>query len=147
MKILILCLILFVFAPSVYSQTSPVEYKDLESFKKNGTGEMWRNVMISPKFKRDELIALAKYLHDKYPGSPIRIFTDDAKFEEYMQRDIHYPDPAYTYPEKWASKHYIARIQATSSDGGKTRRWQLFPVSSAAYKLVTGSAEVIADLD
>jgi hypothetical protein len=41
MKILILCLILFVFATSVYSQTSPVEYKDLESFKKKRDG---RNV-------------------------------------------------------------------------------------------------------
>jgi hypothetical protein len=147
MKIPILCLILFVFAPSVYSQTSPVEYKDLESFRKNGTGEVWRNVVVSPKIKRDELIALAKFLHDKHHGVPFRIFTDDAKFVEFMERDIHYPDPAYTYPEKWASKHYVARIQSTSNDGGRTRQWFLWAVSSAAYKFVRGDGEVIADLD
>ena len=128
--------------------TSPVQYKELAAFKKNGDGEVWRNVAVSPKVKRDELIALAKFLRHKYPLTPIRIFTDDdnEKFEEFMRWDIHYPNDAYPPPREWLRKHGIAKIQATSNDGGRTWHWLLWPVSTDSYKFVPAGAEVIAEL-
>lgn len=110
-------------------------YRELQSYRKDrGRGDLWRNIVVSPKIKRDALVALARQLHKDDPQGRIRIFTDDKQFVEFMERDINYPDPAYTYPEKWANKHYIGMINRMFGRGGG--RWVLTSTSSAGTKLI-----------
>jgi hypothetical protein len=137
-----LVLTIFVACTAQNTATSSVSFKELESYKKGGV--TWRNIVVDKKIKRDDLIKLARDLHGAYPITPFRIFTDDEKFKEFMQRDIHYPDPSYTYPEAWAKKHYIAIINKMTAEGGM--RWQLYPQGLEGMKFVAKDEPVIANL-
>lgn len=73
---------------------------------------------------REDLIELAKDIHQKDPQSCYHIFDDDAQFEQFKNWDVNYPDPAFPFPEEWAEKHHIANTQLMAETGGV--KWGLY---------------------
>lgn len=139
--------LILTFCVACVAQNSPtfsVPFKELESYEKGKV--TWRNIVVDKKIKRDDLIKLARELHGAYPTAHFRIFTDDEKFQQFKERDIHYPDSAYTYPEAWARKHYVAIINKMLTMDGPTARWQLYAMD-AGMKYVVGDTSVIAELE
>lgn len=119
----------------VYGQVSSVPFHEIESYRKDGgRGDLWRNVVVSPKITREQITTLARDLHRAAPDARIRILSDDKEFQAFKLRDQNYPNPAYKYPEKWARKHYLAIINFMGGAGGG--RWELYPTEKAGFKLI-----------
>ncbi len=78
----------------------------------------YRNLLIRRDTDRDDLIQLARKLHQEDPKSNIRFFDDDKKFKDYMAWDINYRDPAHPFPEDWTESHYIAMVYKMAGDKG-----------------------------
>lgn len=122
----------------------PPTYKRLGTFAKNGSGELWDNVQVSPRITRDELITLAKHLHYQDPARPVRFLTDGSQYEKYRLYDIHYGTPqgaSHPYPKAWVEQHYIARMSCMMVSGGC--EWRL----SRAFSERFGPDETIAYLE
>lgn len=84
-------------------------------------GSTWRSVVIPVNTTRETLIIIARELHRLHPDSPIYIFDDDAKFEQFrlsMQHDSKPEEDQYPFPEQWVREHYLATIIRYFSRGG-----------------------------
>ena len=79
--------------------------------------------MISKKLSKQELINIARQLHQEHPHTFFHFFDDNSKIKEYVQWDMHYPNPNYPYPEKWVDKHLKADINKMFTREGL--QWQL----------------------
>jgi len=92
-------------------------------------GRRWRNIVISPDYPIDTLVALAKHLHREDPEASFHIFTDGnaQRFREFMLWDIHFATPKgaqHRYPERWANEHHIAHILDFTLHGWKLEIFQ-----------------------
>jgi uncharacterized protein YqiB (DUF1249 family) len=112
--------------------------QELESYEKEG--RLWRNIVVSPKIKKEELINLAQVLHRENPNVSFRIFSDASKFQEFMSWDRNYPNSTYPYPKEWAKKHYLAIINRMAGE------WQLYAMD-AGFKKFKLEDSVIARLE
>ena len=122
--------------------TFSVPFRELESYTKGV--RQWRNIVVDPKIKRGDLVKLARELHAAFPEARFHVFTDDWKFPEFMQHDLHSQDPAYPSPEEWAKKHYVADINSIWRRDGQ--RWVLYPAGPAGKKFVPRDETAIAEL-
>ena len=86
--------------------------RELESYEKAGSN--WRNILIRRNTSQDDLIKLARKLHQEDPTSYFRFLDNDEEFQQYMDWDKNYPDDNYPYPKEWTEKHYIAMINQMS---------------------------------
>lgn len=113
-------------AKSIPSPTPPIAFRELERYR--SAGRVWRNVVVPRNIKKEEIIALAKYLHRTDPITPFHMFDDDKEFRKFMDSDINYGIKAYPYPEAWVKRHYIAIINKILDGGGA--RWQLYAMDA-----------------
>src|SRR5207248_2354418 len=96
--------------------------KELARYEKGG--RLWRNLVIQPKIKKEELIGLAQKLHRENPTTAFRFFTDDKQFQQFADWDKNYPSDAHPSPEGWVKKHYVAIINRMEG------RWQLYAMDA-----------------
>jgi hypothetical protein len=89
----------------------------------NSVGRVWKMIVVKSRLKDQQLIALGKDLHSKYPGISMEIFDDDEKLREFVDAVLHYPDKSYPYPEKWLRQHHVAMINLMAERGGG--RWKI----------------------
>ena len=93
------------------------------------SGKNWHDILICEGFyKGQELVSLAKRLHEKYPDSYFKLYDDDEMLKDYIKFDENYPNnelsPAL---EEWANLYHIALINKMPLKGGDTPRWALYP--------------------
>lgn len=90
--------------------------KELSNYPKGGTN--WRNILIRKDVSREDIIWLAREMHDSDPDSYFRFIDDDSKFEAFKMWDIYYPSSSYPYPEDWAGNHIVATLNELFSPNG-----------------------------
>ncbi len=123
---------------ALQSSSNRLIVQELESYEK--AGRLWRNIVVSPKIKKEELITLAQQLHRENPNVSFRFFTDASKFQEFVSWDKNYPSAAYPYPKEWTKKHYLAMINQMLGE------WQLY-ASDGGFKKFKLEDSVIARLE
>ena len=118
---------------------SKIPYAIAATYTKSG--RTWRMVVVKRTLTDADLIVLGTNLHRTYADEAIAIFNDDSQIKAYVNWELHYPDGAYPYPEKWLKQHDVAMINKMLAPGGA--RWQLMYGESHP----TRPSEVLANLD
>jgi hypothetical protein len=130
--------------PSKGSKSIVVEYREPKSSTKSG--RKWRAIVVPNGISREELIKLARILHNSDSNSTFRFFDDDAKYEEYRLHDENYPSPQYPSPESWLNKHYIGLLNKIQDRRGS--RWELWAMDGGFHLLPSGEeSQTIAVID
>lgn len=139
--------------PPEGNKSVSITYKELESYEK--AGDIWKSIVIPIDTNKEDLIKLAKDIHQRDPLSSYHIFDDDTKFQEYKDWDINYGKIkdqdgkvkdivecinieycrslaqqgkyAYSFPEEWVNKHLVADIQKMFTENKKLE-WGLYDV-------------------
>src|ERR1051325_11777028 len=138
MKILAALLFTLTLFSHVTAQSdTPVKIKFLGDYWHNGIvgDQLLHNILVPKDITKDQLIAVAKELFKDRPGY-YHFFTDDKQFQAFMDSDLHYrksDKPNYPYPEKWANKHYIAKINKHATRG-YLGEWALWAMSVDSFK-------------
>jgi len=109
---LLFCLMLLTTAFT--QETQDISVKALDTYKKGN--QTWANLLIPKKVSRERLIKMAKELHKAEPNTSFRFFDDDKEFQQFKDWDKNYPNPAYSYPQKWVKEHHVANIQKMAYD-------------------------------
>lgn len=115
-------------SPSPQSLPSPtpkeLSYEALGSYKV-GT-ETWGSIVISSDATKEEVIKLAKELHEKNPNTHFDIFDDKTELKAIEKWHI-FGDKVY-YPEDWYFKHEVGMVNEMLTKEGL--KWQFYSDSS-----------------
>ena len=157
-KLLLGCLALLVFAPSVFllvdkpfekPPSSDSRVKEVGSYS---AGESTRSVLLVPRdLNREELIALAREIHARRPEREFNLFDDDAQMAAYLEHRQNTvdgfinPEIKSAYPDQFVRSHLIGVIQMVPGETGGPFRWRLTNGQTDSH-VAENSDNTIADL-
>lgn len=105
---------------SAESAANVIPYRIFSTFRRNG--RIWKDVLITGHPTGQELVAVAKALHQQFPAVRFALYNDKTEIANCNWNSIHYDKPSRGCGDEWRSKHYYGIVNQMGSTSGL--RWE-----------------------